>query len=191
MKITAILLITLSFVNPSELDKSYVPYGVIISKSDLIVDGTVSKLSEFDYEFLINDYLKGADMKTIKVEHWKQWMCDERLEKLNIDQRLILFLKKKKGNSNYEIIHGSSGELFIRTDNSVETFSNKKFPKIDELKTGIRMFIKAYQYFGKLYETDSKKRVFKLLIEQSEIEKMKNENLFFKALNRPISSYVQ
>jgi len=172
------------------LDKSYLSYGIIISKADLIIEGKISEVLDGKYKFEISDLIKGNSQKYITVNHWKQWTCDKRIKPVALGQRLFLFLTRSKDGS-FDIIHGSSGELFVNTDNSVETFINKKFPKISDLKESIQLFIKAFEYHGKLYERDREKIIFKRLIDKIEVDRLINEKPFFYRLYRPIQSYIK
>ena len=46
--------------------KNVMPYSIVISKAVLIVDGKISKVSENEYQFTINEFLKGKSMVEIR-----------------------------------------------------------------------------------------------------------------------------
>jgi hypothetical protein len=180
MKTLISILLLLSFTTNSSLKKRILPYGIVISKADLIVDGKISKVSSNEYELEIDDFVKGQSSTSIKVKIWKEWTCDSRIEKAQIGQRLILFLTQSE-NGKYEIINGSTGELIVGKDDSVKTFMKSEFPNAALTKNGIKQFLKAYEYKGSLYPKYNEEKYFKRLIEQSEIDKMMAENEFFKS----------
>ncbi len=188
MKTLISILILLSFTTNSSLKKRNLPYGIVISKADLIVDGKISKVSSNEYELEIDDFVKGQSAKSIEVKMWKEWTCDSRIEKAEIGQRLILFLTKTK-NGKYEIINGSTGELIVGKDNSVKTFMKSEFPTASQTKKGIQQFLQAFEYKGNLYPKFNEEKYFKRLIKQSEIDKMMAENKFFKSIVLSLKYY--
>jgi len=163
------------------------PYGIIISKADLIVEGTVISKGKDKYQFNVTEFVKGNALKTINVKIWEEWTCDKRIEDIEKNQRLLLFLRSDK--ENHSIINGSTGELFILEDETVETFMRDDFPKIEELKEGIQLFLKAFEYKGDLYPDLGEEYYFKRLIPQSKIHVMAEKNEFMKFLLAEINNY--
>lgn len=184
MKVLISLLLITGLSSFSTVRKMNVSYSKIISYADLIVEGEITKVSNFvyEYDFHINDFIKGSSNDNITIDMWKEWTCDSRIKSPRIGQRLLLFLSKNS-NGEYEIIHGSTGELFISENNTLETFGKTDFPSLKVFKKGIQMFIKAYSYDGDLYSYDRNKIAFKTLLNPLEIEKMIGENEFFKTMS--------
>ena len=99
-----------------------------------------------------------------------------------IDPMELALQEAKNQNNEYDIINGSTGELFITENDAIETFTYyKNFPKLDELKKGIQQFIQAFEYNGSLYPKLKEEKFFKRRIKQSEIDRMMTENQFFKS----------
>ncbi len=183
MKTFISILLFLGLTSNSTVKKRILSYPVVISGADLIVEGEISNVSFFvyEYDFKITEYIKGKAEQEITINMWKEWTCDKRIKRPIKGQRLLLFLTKRD-NGEYEVINGSTGELFINENDSIETFMKTDFPKLNILKTGIKMFSKAYHYKGNLYSNRNEKIYFKRLIEQSEIDKMMTENGYFKSM---------
>ncbi|MBF4483263.1 MULTISPECIES: hypothetical protein [unclassified Flavobacterium] len=161
--------------------KHEVPYAIVIAKADLIVDGTISKVSKDEYEFTINQFVKGRSSLKIKVQIWKEWICDPKIKELKTGQRLILFLEKSAHGS-FSTINGSTGEIYIDSNSFVNIFLPKEFTSPEVLKEGISMFLQTYQVCGDLNDRflqniyiQSNKTIF-------EIYKMKENNKVFKFL---------
>lgn len=161
--------------------KREVPYSIVIAKSDLIVDGTISKVSKNEYEFTISQFVKGKSGSKIKVQIWKEWICDPRIKELKIGQRLILFLENLP-NGNFSPINDSTGEIYVDNDSFINIFLPKEFTNPKVLKEGITMFLQTYKVYGDLNDRflqnihiESNKSVF-------EIYKMKEDNKVFKFL---------
>lgn len=156
--------------------KMAIPYNIVISKADLIVDGTVSKVFKNTYEFTISQFVKGKSGLKINVSIWKEWLCDPRIGELKAGQRLILFLEKTPY-GNFNPINESTGELYVDKDNFTNMFIAKDFSNPTVLKKGIKMFLETYNFQEDLQTSyfQSHKTIFK-------IYKMKEENKFFKFL---------
>ena len=172
------------FLNTSfnfDYKKREIPYSIIISKADLIVDGTIYKVSKNTYQFKISQTVKGKSNSIIEVKIWKEWLCDPRVIELKAGQRLILFLEKTPY-GNFEPINDSTGELYVEKDTFVDMFTPKEFTNPTVLKEGTSMFLRTYRFHGdfndRFFENiyfESNKSIF-------EICKMKEENTFFKFL---------
>lgn len=106
--------------------KYELPYSIVIAKADLIVDGIISKVSKNEYEFTINEFVKGKSPSKIKVSIWKEWICDPRIKELKTGQRLILFLEKSPY-GNFTTINGSTGEIYIDNDSFINIFLPEEF----------------------------------------------------------------
>lgn len=188
MKILISLLLTFSLSNTPSVKKSFLPYGIVISKADLIVEGTISKVSELEYQLEVNELIKGKSSPSISVQIWNEWTCDTRQKKLKKGQKLMLFLIKEQ--DSYKVINGSTGELFIEEDNLIKNYRSVKTPTANDLNEAIKMFLKAFSFKGSLYrQGGDDERSFKQLIESSELEKMMTKNEFFKSLVVNIKRY--
>ena len=186
MKIFIIITLLVSTLVHSR--KKELPYGVIFSKSDLIIDGKIKHLENDFYTFEIDYYLKGKSNKTINVIRWKDWSCDKHIKDLEKNQRLLLFLKKNNDNK-YEIINNSKGELYVDENNSVKTFSKNNLPNIYKFKQTIVDFLKILNYNGKLYPLEKEEKYFKKLVHQHYIDEKTKKNLFLKEIIREIKRF--
>ena len=177
MKTLLAFIFFIGFTSNSNFKKKILPYSLVITKADLIVEGNISDVSFslHQYDLNVTEFIKGESEQNITVDMWKEWTCDQRIEKPKKGQKLLLFLTKQRS-GHYEIINGSTGELFIRKDDSVETFMNWELPKLDELKTGIKMFTQAFEY------RDGNESYFEKRISEDAMDKMIAENNFFKSL---------
>jgi hypothetical protein len=187
MKLFAFLFL---FIIPSfnfDYKKNILSYSIVISKADLIVEGSVTKIIKGKYEFTINEYIKGKSTPKIYVTIWDEWTCDRRIKKLKVGQKLILFLEKSK--TEYSVINQSTGELFVKKDNTVSTFMLLKFPKAPVLKKGISMFLETYSCYGDLNDRFLQNMYFQKKKSSTEINKMKKENDFFKYLSEEELKY--
>jgi hypothetical protein len=184
--ILSIIILLSSTIN-NDFKKRIIPYGIVISKADLIIEGKVSNNSKNNYDFSVTEFIKGQSLKNIYVKKWGEWTCDKRIQKIEKGQRLILFLNKIKENE-YEVINGSTGELFVENNNSVKTFMKSDFPSVNKIKSGIKSFLKAFEFKGTLEYNEEK--YFNRLIEQSKIDKIMNENKFFKSIVRGIKYFT-
>ncbi|MCK7590588.1 hypothetical protein M0G43_08390 [Subsaxibacter sp. CAU 1640] len=173
MKTLIFTIICVSLSNTNYFDKMVLPYSIVTSKTDLIVEGTIDEIYDGKYGFTISDFIKGKDQKTIYVTIGKQWTCDIRKTDYKKGQKLILFLIKENGK--YQIINGSTGELIINDDGSILRHKYQPLPDLTILKDGIKMLIKSIDYNGELYSEGT----YKFLVSQSEFEKYKNENSFY------------
>ena len=178
MRIFITLILFTSFTNNNEFDKQVLPYSIVTSKADLIVEGQIDEINDEKYHFKISDFIKGKDDDTIIVNKWKQWICDTRPIKYKTGQKLILFLKREKGK--YEVINGSTGELIINDDNSILRYKYQALPNRLVVKEGIKMLMKSIKYKGKIYSQGK----FKFLVSQSEYERYRNENAFYYKVTR-------
>lgn len=158
-----------------------IPYSIIISKADLIVDGTIFKVSKDTYQFKVTQTIKVKSASIIEVKIWKEWLCDPRMKELKLGQRLILFLEKTPY-GNFQPINESTGELYVENNAFSNIFIPEDFGNPTILKKGISMFLKTYTFHGDLNDRffdgiyfQSNKSIF-------EICKMKEENTFFKFL---------
>ncbi|PIF34638.1 hypothetical protein CLU81_5299 [Flavobacterium sp. 9] len=187
MKLYICLLMLMNTCFNYAFKKHEIPYSIVIAKADLIVDGTVSKVSKNEYEFTISQFVKGKSPVKIKVAIWEEWICDPRIKALKAGQRLILFLEKSPY-GNFSTINGSTGEIYVDNDSFINIFLPKEFTNPKVLKEGITMFLQTYKVYGDLNDRflqnihfESNKSIF-------EIYKMKEDNKVFDFLS-PISFY--
>lgn len=124
------------------------PLEAISAMADLIVVGQIENVSSNSYQFKISNTVKGIAKETIKVQMFKNWICDTRINEATKGQRLFLFLRKVRGE--YIILNGSTGERFI----SEETVILSRFtenPSVDELSNAIKNFTACFKLKKKIY----------------------------------------
>ena len=126
------------------------PIEVVAGMADLIVVGEIERVHANSYDFKINSTIKGKEQKTIKVQIFKEWKCDTRMKKPETGQKLFLFLIEKMGS--YEIVNGSTGEIFIENNHIIRTIFTLK-PTVEELSVAVRVFASCYTYKGE-YKAD-------------------------------------
>lgn len=127
--------------------KNVMPYSLVISKAVLIVDGTISKVSKNEYEFNVNQFIKGESSSKINVAIWKEWLCDPRMKELKPGQRMILFLERSPY-GNFYPINESTGELYVDNNAFLDIFLPKAFVNPTILEKGISMFLDTYTFYG-------------------------------------------
>ncbi|MDA6071755.1 hypothetical protein NJT12_19190 [Flavobacterium sp. AC] len=183
MKLFVCLFLFLSPTLNFDFKKNILSYSIVISKADLIVDGTISNVSKDRYEFTISQFIKGKSDSKINVTIWKEWMCDGRVSDLKKGQKLLLFLEKTS-KSVYYPINESTGELFLEKDNSPSPsmYRLERFPNGTVIKKGIKMFLETYQAYGNLNDRFLQNVYFQSNKSIFEIYKMKEDNKFFKYL---------
>jgi hypothetical protein len=169
--LSIVLLIAIS--SSSYAKKLYYPLEVVAGMADLIVVGEIKGVNQGSYQFKITKTVKGKETGLIKVQMFKEWTCDHRMKKAETGQKLFLFLNKKGGK--YEIINGSTGEMFIEDDKVLRTINGDK-PTVDELVNSIKYFVKAFKLKNKDYEPFDE-TVFIQLLPDSEIEKLAKESI--------------
>ncbi len=113
MRLTA-LLITFILFFTSEAKKFIIPFEVLLFQAEEIVTGEVVEVHSHYYTFQISQSVYKTKKQVIKVQHFKEWLCDKRIEKLEVGQKLLLILEKKA--SKYAPLNASSGEIFIIND---------------------------------------------------------------------------
>ncbi len=124
------------------------PIEVVIGMADLIVVGEIESLNAGSYQFQVNQTLKGQADEGIRVERYKEWICDIRVKKPEIGQKLVLFLTQSGGK--YEIINGSSGELFIENDSVFVPVFNQQ-PTLSELAEAVKSASSCFEMKHKKY----------------------------------------
>lgn len=174
MKTLVSLILFFSFTKDIDVDKQTLSYAIVTSKSDLIVEGKINEIFDGKYNFTVQDYLKGNSPEIIKVNKWKEWICDSRQIKHEIGQNLILFLQKNN-KGEYNIINGSTGELIINNDGNILRDKYQKLPNQTTIKEGVKLLLKSIRYTGELYYGGE----FEVLVNKTEFEKMRKENEFY------------
>ncbi len=187
MKLYICLLMLMNTCFNYAFKKYELPYSIVIAKADLIVDGTVSKVSKNEYEFTISQFVKGKSPVKIKVAIWEEWICDPRIKELKAGQRLILFLEKSPY-GNFSAINGSTGEIYVDNDSFINIFLPKEFMNPKVLKEGIIMFLQTYTVYGDLNDRFLQNIHFQSNKSVFEIYKMKEDNKVFEFLS-PVSFY--
>ncbi|PBJ15760.1 hypothetical protein [Flavobacterium sp. ACN6] len=168
--------------------KEALPYSIVISKADLIVDGVVSKVSKDKYEFTISQFLKGRSAIKISISLWKEWLCDSRIKELKPGQRLILFLEKT-AYGNFIPINQSTGELYVDNDTFINILLPKDFSNPTVLKKGVSMFLETYTLYGGLNYEFSQKLYFLRNKSIFAVYRMTTSNSFFKFLVQDVEYY--
>lgn len=183
MKLLICLFLFLSPTLNYGFKKNILSYSIVISKADLIVDGTISSVSKDKYELTVSQFIKGKSESKINIIIWKEWICDNRVAELKKGQRLFLFLEKTS-RSDYYPINESTGELFIEKDNlpSPSMYMLEKFPNATVIKKGVQMFMETYMVYGDLNDRFLQNVYFQSNKSIFEIYKMKEDNKFFKYL---------
>lgn len=173
MKYILTIAVLLAISTSSYAKKLYYPLEVVAGMADLIVVGEIESVSQGSYQFKITKAVKGKETGLIKVQMFKEWSCDHRIKKTEKGQKLFLFLNKKGGK--YEIINGSTGEMFIEDGKVLRTINGYK-PKVDELANSIKYFVKAFEPKNKDYKPFDE-TVFIQLLPDNEIEKLAKESI--------------
>lgn len=175
MKTTLLLIIASAFFSlKAEAKKSVYPLEMIISMSDLIVTGEISEIDAGTYTFKISETLKGKSDASITVQKFREWECDQRQKPYMKSQRLVLFLHKN--GSEYEIINGSSGELFIIGNDVEYLYENQKKPKVADFLQAVKNFQQCYALKADYDPFGT--NTFKTLKNKKAIESMRAENEF-------------
>ncbi|MFH6996458.1 hypothetical protein ACHRVZ_00920 [Flavobacterium sp. FlaQc-57] len=190
MKLYICLLMLMNTCFNYAFKKHELPYSIVVAKADLIVDGTISKVSKNEYEFTISQFVKGKSGLKIKVSIWKEWICDPRIKALKTGQRLILFLEKTPY-GNFSTINGSTGEIYVDNDSFINIFLPKEFTNPKILKEGISMFLQTYTVYGDLNDRFLQNIYFQSNKSIFEIYKMKEDNMAFNFLGGKDVSYVE
>jgi hypothetical protein len=185
MKTVLSLLFILTLSINSHAKKMVLPLEVVAGMADLIVIGEIDEANSKTYKFKISRTLKGENDETIKVKMFKEWTCDVRMEKAKKGQKLFLFLLKK--DDGYEIINGSTGELFIKEDKIVRKINNRN-PTVDELATSIISFTSAYKLKGEFDYLE--KSTFIQLKTADEIDKLSAESDLTKWFIDKVKGYA-
>jgi hypothetical protein len=143
-----LLLFILTLSGNSYAKKLYYPIEVVASIADLIVVGEIESVNLNSYDFKISKTIKGQEKVIITVQMFKEWKCDTRMKKADKGQKLFLFLTKN--GERYEIVNGSTGEMFIENDKILRTIGETR-PTVTELSESIQRFTSSYEFKGKEY----------------------------------------
>ena len=171
------LLITFTILpfNSLEAKKLVYPFQIVVGLSDLVVQGEITGITGNTYTFSISRTIKGISNKSISVQMFKEWTCDQRVRRAEIGQELLLFLTENKGV--YDIINGSTGEIFI-VNNELENFYQPNVTrKIDDVLIAVGNFVKSYHLVTKEF-LPSEKNIFNQLVRDEEISSYKTANTF-------------
>ncbi len=160
MKYLLPLIIILTLSTNIYAKKNIYPIEVVACMADIIVVGEITNVYSDSYDLKIRRTIKGQEKTIITVQMFQEWTYDTRKRKAEKGQELFLFLVKNK--DKYEIINGSTGEMFIEK-NKVLRVVNDKQPTVDELAMAINIFTRSY----KLKEKGIIEKGFFLLIKLS------------------------
>lgn len=190
MKLYICLLLFLNSYSNYAFKKNVMPYSIVISKADLIVDGVISKVSKDKYEYIITRFIKGRSSSKIIVSIWKEWICDPRIKELKPGQRLILFLEKT-AYGNFSPINQSTGEIYVDNDKFIDIFLPNEFSNPAVLKKGIVMFVETFSLYGDLNDRFLQNVYFVSNRSIFEIYRMTENNSVFKFLvNDGVGNYI-
>jgi hypothetical protein len=185
MKTIIALVLTISLFSKAEAKKIFLPYEIIIGSADLIVEGEIISVSNGFYKFKVTEYLKHNSEKIITIEMFPEWTCDSRIIPAEKGQKLLLFLTKSTDNF-YQIINGSTGELFIESV-PADFYYDFVFEDYTDIKNGIKLFVKSFDYCGELYPKFNEKQTFKKLLSETELKKLDLESKFFKFIRKKLA----
>ncbi len=183
MKYIICLLLLFPLLSNQALRKRNLNYIILTSNSDLIVIGKIKDFNDKTYLFQPSEFIKGDSQSTITVEMFEEWSCDRRIKKPAIDQDLFLFLNKKEDGS-YEILNGSTGEIFINRS-EIKTFSsadNIELYSLEVFKEAIEMIYESIKYVGNSYPSYGEKTYYKRKVEQYKIDNFRKKNRFYKEI---------
>jgi hypothetical protein len=148
----SLIIFLLAISTLASAKKWYMPLEAIASQADYIVVGEIIAVHDSTYLFHVTEYEKGTGSRTLTIQQFKEWTCDQRYAKPAKGQRLLLFLKQH--NADLELLNGSSGELPI--NNNRITLSNEVYVyergkpfvpySIDlaEFTTGIKLLLRCF-----------------------------------------------
>lgn len=184
MKTVIALILSLILFSKTEAKKRFVPYEIIIGSADLVVEGEIVSVSNGFYRFKVNEFLKNNSEDIITVEMFPEWTCDSRIVPATKGQKLLLFLSKSN-HEFYQIINGSTGELFV--DNVPANFYyDFVFEDYNDIKNGIKLFVKSFDYCGELYPKFNEKQTFKKLLSEAELSRLDLKSKFFKSIRKKL-----
>lgn len=160
MKLLAYLAISIGLICNLPIKKIDMSYAQAALKADLIVEGAISDVSFFayEYDFIILDFIKGKSENKVKINMWKEWTCDRRIKKPKKNQKLLLFLTQRESGE-YDIINGSTGELFVSESGALETFVEPDLPNLTSFKQGLSSFLEAASDSEDYLELDHVKKI--------------------------------
>ncbi|MGC4104091.1 hypothetical protein [Ferruginibacter sp.] len=162
------------------------PMQVVAGMADLVVTGQISSVSGNTYTFDIDKTIKGIPAKQIIVKMFREWTCDVRAKKAEPGQKLLLFLTK--ANDSFDIINGSTGEIFIN-DNKVQFFMiAEKNIQLEEAVTAFKNFISCYTLYNKDFVSFNK-IIFNQLKTDSEIAALKKADPITRLLLEEMKGY--
>lgn len=198
MKQKILILFIIFFSVKVEAKKDIFPLTLIAANADLIVIGEIDMVKNDTYAFKIGETLKGQKYKTISVKIFEEWICDTRWEKPKKGQKLFLFLKKRQ--SHWEIINGSSGELFISKntiylggEDSMKIVNNKitrNDMSLTEFKNTIKDFCKCYSFIGELGRyTEGKAQYLLQICSDRQISELEKRSKFSTKLFEKMKGY--
>ena len=174
MKHLLLFLLLTSLSQFSSAKKAYYSLEMLINYADLIVVGELSNSGVKTYNFTISSTIKGEEHESIRVQKFKEWTCDTRSRKFESGQKIILFLEKKLGK--YEIINGSSGEVFI-DDNIVQVRGFHQKPTVNEFSGMISDFLACFSPNNEP-STIWNTRTYTQLLSDDEITERRNKSMF-------------
>lgn len=198
MKQKILILFIIFFSLKAEAKKDIYPLTLIAAKADLIVIGEIDVVKGNTYIFKISENLKGQKFKTITVKMFQEWICDPRWEKPKKGQKLCLFLTKDQ--NVWEIINGSSGEMFISGnliylggEDSMKIVNNeitRNDMSLTEFKNTIKDFCSCYSFVGKLgYRNYDKPHYILQTCSDRQIAEFEKQSKFSTKLFEEMKSY--
>ena len=148
--------------------------AVVAGMAELIVEGHISEVKSKTYILSVDQFLKGKSKAYIKVEMFKEWVCDQRMKAVEKKDKVILFLIKR--GSKYRVINGSTGEKFVYKGLVSWPFLEEPV-SLEDFKRAIVNFTSAYEFVRKRYYFyKSHKNKFRQLRPFAEIVRMGEED---------------
>lgn len=198
MKKNLLLVFIIFFSLKAEAKKDIYPLTLIAGSADLIVIGKIDMVKNGTYTFKIGETIKGPSYKTITVNMFDEWVCDTRFEKPKKGQKLCLFLTKDQ--NVWEIINGSSGEMFISGnliylggEDSIKIVNNeitRNDMSLTEFKNTIKDFCSCYSFVGKLgYRNYDKPHYILQTCSDRQIAEFEKRSKFSTKLFEEMKSY--
>ena len=175
-KFLLFIAIALLTVQTASAKKFYYSMQQITGIADLVVTGKIISVSGNSYSFAIEQTIKGKPGKQIIIKMFAEWTCDIRSKKVEVGQELLLFLTNGAKDS-FDIINGSTGEIFIENNKLHNVWGLKEDPSLIEVITGLKNFVACYTVLNKeLFPNE--RIVFKKIKADAEILRSRNINEF-------------
>lgn len=175
------------FAQTTLAKKAFLSMQILAGTADVIVTGKITGVSGNSYVLGIDQVIKGNVVNKITVKMFAEWTCDYRWKKPVPGQELLLFLTKTNSDT-FEIINGSTGEIFIIADTLHSIWDFKQQVKIADVITALKHFVTSYVVI-KSDNAAKKGFVFNQLKPDAEIDSFKKLNDFSSWLFNGMKDY--